>query len=239
MSSPLIGITTYRQTHEEGFPLFSLPEAYVQAISQAGGLPVLIPLGLQENLVKHLLLHLDGILFSGGGDVAPDRFGAEPHPEVNFVDHDRDRVEIQLVRDVIEKGLPFLGICRGIQVVNVALGGTLYTHLPDQLNNALCHSHINSNPRDYLAHEVFIEPGSSLGEILEESRIMVNSMHHQGIACLAKDLKPTVHASDGLVEGVELKDYSFGLAVQWHPEWLTAHTQMRALFQSFVKAAAQ
>jgi putative glutamine amidotransferase len=239
MPSPLIGITTYRQTHQEGFTLFSLAEAYVQAVSQAGGFPVLIPLGLPEIQLRGLFSRLDGLLFSGGGDVAPGFFGGEAHPAVDLVDTDRDRVEIELVREAIKHDMPFLGICRGIQVINVALGGTLYTHIPDQLAGAIHHPHIPGNSRGYLAHEVLIQPGSRLSEILGKPRLMVNSMHHQGIAILAPGFEPTVHATDGLIEGMERSNYNFGMAVQWHPEWLTAHAPMQALFRSFVEAVAK
>jgi len=239
MPKPLIGITTYRQTHEQGFPLLSLVEVYVQAISLAGGIPVLIPLGLPEDQLQALTSHLDGVLFSGGVDIAPDSYGADDHPKVNFVDIDRDRVEYQLVKDVIQLGKPFLGICRGIQVLNTALGGMLYTHIPDQLPGAVHHPYIEGNPRGYLAHEVSVEAGTRLHNILGQTSLMVNSMHHQGISRLAPGLIPTVHAPDGLIEGVELNSYGFGLAVQWHPEWLTDQAPHRALFQAFVEAAAQ
>jgi putative glutamine amidotransferase len=239
MPKPLIGITTYRQTHEQGFPLFSLAEAYVQAVSQAGGVPVSIPLGLPDDQLQTLIPRLDGVLFSGGGDIAPERYGADDHPEVDFVDVDRDRVEYQLVKDVIQAGKPFLGICRGIQVIIAAMGGMLYTHIPDQLPDSIHHPYIEGKPRGYLAHEVLVEDGTRLHAILGRTSLMVNSMHHQGISRLAPGFTSTVHAPDGLIEGVELSDYRFGFAVQWHPEWLTDHAPHRALFKAFVEAAAQ
>ena len=239
MPKPLIGITPYRQTHEQGFPLLTLAEAYVQAVSQAGGVPVSIPLGLSEDQIQTLVYRLDGVLFSGGGDIAPDRYGANSHPEVDFVDVDRDRVEYQLVDYVTQEEKPFLGICRGIQVINAALGGMLYTHIPDQLPGAIHHPYIEGNPRGFLAHEVHVENGTRLHAILGETCLMVNSMHHQGISNLAPGFTPTVYAPDGLIEGIELLDYGFGFAVQWHPEWLTDHAPHRALFKAFVEAAAQ
>ena len=237
MTLPIIGITSYRQDDDKGLPVLSLGEAYVKAISQVGGLPVLIPLGILQSEIKALITHLDGILLSGGGDVAPALFGAEDHPEVISVDPDRDRVEIQLVQMGIEKGLPFLGVCRGIQILNVALGGTLYTHIPDQLDGAVHHPYIPGKPRDYLAHDVRIEPNSLLSEILSQSQVMVNSMHHQGIARLATGLRPAAYAPDGLIEAVELENYRFGLGVQWHPECLTQYESMRAVFRYFVEAS--
>jgi putative glutamine amidotransferase len=237
MSSPLIGITTSRQLHQQGYPLISIPEAYIQAVVQAGGIPVLIPLGIPDRQLQDMLAHLDGILFSGGGDIDPGRYGADPHPEVSFVDSDRDRVEIQLVLDAVHRGTPFLGICRGIQTVNVALGGTLFTHLPDQRPSGVHHPYIEGNSRGYLAHSVQVQPGTHLHRILGQSSVQVNSMHHQGIEHLAPGLLDTAHAPDGLVEAIELSDHRFGIAVQWHPEWLTGQATMRALFRAFVEAA--
>jgi len=238
MSSPLIGITTYRHSHEQGFPLITITEAYVQAVSQAGGCPVLIPLGIPEQQIHGILSRLDGALFSGGGDVDPARFGGEHHPEVNFVDIDRDLIEIQLIQEVIHAGKPFLGICRGIQMINVALGGTLYTHIPDQLQGAIHHPYIDGKPRNYLAHTVQVKAETLLFNILGQSHLNVNSMHHQGIDQLAPGLLASAFAPDGLVEGVELEDHSFGVAVQWHPEWLTTQESMRGLFKKFIEAAA-
>ena len=238
MSAPLIGITTSRQKHQLGFPVIAISEAYVQAVSQAGGIPVSIPLGISGSQIQDLLSRLDGILLSGGGDIDPDRFGADPHPKVNFIDKDRDRVEIQLIQDAIQQEIPFLGICRGIQTLNVALGGTLYTHISDQHPDAIHHAQIEGHPKDYLSHEIQIKPETKISSCMGQSNLKVNSMHHQGIHQLASGLVATAYAPDGLIEAVELEAYGFGLAVQWHPEWLTAHTPIQALFQSFIQAAA-
>jgi putative glutamine amidotransferase len=237
--TPLIGITTHRQKNDQGFPLFSLAEAYVQAIVQAGGTPVLVPLGLPEDQLETLFSRLDGILFSGGGDIDPDRFGAASHPEIDGVDADRDRVEFRLILDAIQAKKAFLGICRGIQVINVALGGTLYTHVPEQILDSVHPPYVKARPRNILAHEILLKPGSRLAEILGHTSLMVNSLHHQGIARLASGFMATAHATDGLIEGIEIKDHPFGLAVQWHPEWLTEHQPMRDLFKAFVEAAAE
>lgn len=239
MRAPLIGITSYRHSHQKGFSLISSPEAYIQAVSKVGGIPVLIPLGLPEDQLFTISSRLDGIIFSGGGDIDPILFGGEPHHEVSSVDSDRDRVELQLVQNVLQNRTPFLGICRGIQVVNVALGGTLYTHVPDQLPGKVHHPHMDEYPRDFLAHEVQIQPGSQIFEIMGQHVTMVNSLHHQGIDLLGDDLQATAHAPDGLIEGIEMNDYPFGIAVQWHPEWLIKQAPMRALFQSLVQASSK
>ncbi|MFC1996721.1 gamma-glutamyl-gamma-aminobutyrate hydrolase family protein [Chloroflexota bacterium] len=243
MTLPLIGITTYRTKNSSGNDILALGENYTQAISKAGGNPVLVPLGLSEGQLHSLTARLDGILFSGGGDLDPAIFGMETRPEVKSVDPDRDRVEVQMVRTAISEGLPFLGICRGLQVINVALGGTLYTHIADQHPQAIKHDYIQGWPRDHLPHSVQIDPNSRLSNIVGNTLLEVNSMHHQGIRDLAASLQPTGWAPDNLIEAIELSDHPFGLAVQWHPECLTAEARMgvcmQALFQAFVEAAAR
>ena len=241
MTPSLIGITTYRTKNPAGNPILALGENYVQAISQAGGIPVMVPLGLPEKQLTSLVARLDGILFSGGGDLDPDIFGMESNPEVKSVDPDRDRVEIQMVQTAAAEGLPFLGICRGLQVINVALGGTLYTHIPDQDPHALKHDYYPDWARDHLPHAVQVDPDSRLAAILGTISPEVNSLHHQGIRDLATGLQASGWAPDDLIEAIEIPDHPFGLAVQWHPEWLTAQpttrAPMRALFQAFVAAA--
>ena len=237
MTTAWIGITTSRGHSDAGYPIFTLPEAYVDALQQAGAAPVMIPLGLPEEQLSGLLSRVDGVLFSGGGDVHPERYGSAPHPLVDFVDEDRDRVEVLLVNHALQQSLPILGICRGLQLINVALGGTLYEDLGDQLPGSIHHDYSEEHKRDYLAHPVRLEPGSLLAEVLGCSSIQVNSLHHQGIRQLAAGLRTSASAPDGVVEGVELPGYPFGLAVQWHPEWLLAYPPMRRLFNAFVDAA--
>ncbi len=238
MSSPLIGITTQR-TATSGAPVVGAPETYIKAVQNAGGLPVLIPLDLNASELDELFSHLDGVLFHGGGDIDPALFQGPAHVEVYGIDPDRDRVELQLVHRAADSGKPFLGICRGIQVINVALGGTLYTHIQDQHPNALRHDCHPEHPRDYLAHPVRVQENSSLAKILGKSTVETNSLHHQGIDKPAPRLTPVAWAPDGIVEAVELTDHPFGLGVQWHPENLQAYPEMRALFRSLVTAAGQ
>ena len=239
MTIAWIGVTTSRNSSQAGYPVFTLAEAYVSALKGAGAIPVMIPLGLPEEGLDELLSRLDGVLFSGGGDVHPERYGSTPHPLVNFVDKDRDRVEALLVNHALKQGKPIFGICRGLQLINVAMGGTLYEDLGDQLPGSIQHDHAEEHQRDYLAHTVQVEQGSLLAEVLGCSSLQVNSLHHQGIRQLAASLQPSAFAPDGVVEGVELPGYPFGLAVQWHPEWLQMHRPMRRLFLAFVAAAAR
>ena len=236
MSQPLIGITARHAPTAQGLPAVQILRAYVTAIVNAGGMPILIPPDLPEDGWRTLIDRLDGILFSGGADIGLEHFDGEPHPTVE-VETARDVIELPLLRAAVDGDKPFLGICRGFQVMNVALGGTLYTHILDQHPNALQHDQSEGKPRTYLAHPVRVEAGTRLVDILGVPMLQVNSLHHQGIKDLAPGLKATAFAPDGLIEGVELPDRKFALAVQWHPEWMTEHEEMRKLFSSFVEAA--
>ena len=149
---------------------------------------------------------------------------------------ERDRVELNLLQAVISDGKPFLGICRGCQLLNVGLGGTLYTHIPDQLPGALDHSY-PGNMRTVLVHEVKIEEGTKIADVLGEPLVKVNSLHHQGLKDIPASLRVAGYAPDGLVEAIELADHPFGMAVQWHPEWLTDQPSTRSLFRRFVEIA--
>ena len=233
---PLIGITTYNTTNSYGQPIVLLQQSSVRAVIQAGGVPVLIPSSIAEDGWDAVYSRLDGILFSGGGDISLDYFQGDVHPRIDDVDLERDSVELKMIQAATSDGKPFLGICRGCQVLNVALGGTLFTHIPDQLPNALDHSY-PGNMRTVLVHEVKIEEGTLVAEIYGEPIIKVNSLHHQGLKDIAPSLRAAGHSPDGLVEAVELPDHPFGLAVQWHPEWLTDQEATRNLFRKFVQAA--
>lgn len=235
---PIIGITTYQDKNPSGLPYVMIFQAYIHAVMQAGGVPVLIPSMLAEGGWETLYERLDGLLLAGGGDISLEHFNGDEHPRIDGVDPLRDSVELNLFRAAVEDGKPFFGICRGIQLVNVGLGGTLYTHIPDQHPNAIDHTY-PGNMRTILAHDVKIEEGTRTAEILREPVLQVNSLHHQGLKTVASELRITGHAPDGLVEAVELIDHPFGLAVQWHPEWLTNQKPTRNLFRTFVEAAKE
>ncbi len=237
MSKPIIGVTAFRTDSGRGYPYLSVTEAYANAVQAAGAVPLLIPLGLDADDLQDVRKILDGILFTGGGDIDPAIYNGEPHLTVHEIDHDRDALELQLARDVAEHGTPFLGICRGLQVLNVALGGTLYTHIMDQLPGSIKHDYWATHPRLFLAHPVRVEEGTPLAGIAGEPIIQVNSLHHQGVRDLAPGLTPMAYAPDGLIEAFELDAHPFGLAVQWHPEWLSQPHAPR-LFEAFVRAAA-
>jgi len=238
MVAPIIGVTTYQGENAHGHPIFALLRAYVDALIQAGGVPVLIPANLVVDTIQSLFERLDGVLFTGGGDIALDRFNGEPHPSVDDVDEERDAIELALLDTFVGGKKPFLGICRGFQLINVGFGGTLYTNIDDQMSGAQKHDFYPNYPRTFLAHEVKIENGTQLRDILAESRLHVNSLHHQGVKDIPERLVPAAYAPDGLVEAVELKDHPFGVAVQWHPEWLTDQPAEQRLFRAFVTAAS-
>ena len=237
MSKPLIGVTTFHTDSQRGYIYVSVTEAYVNAVARAGAIPVLIPLGLPEDDLNQLLSIVDGVVFTGGGDMDPTLYGGLPHPTVHEIDPVRDHMEIHLVQQVIERKEPFFGICRGLQVINVALGGSLYTHIQDQHPNALKHDYFPGRPRNFHAHPVKVDEGTTLAGILGQPIVQVNSLHHQGIDRLATGLTPTAYAPDGIIEAIELPGHPFGLAVQWHPEWLQDQAEMRALFSAFVQTA--
>jgi putative glutamine amidotransferase len=236
LNAALIGVTASHSTSKSGVVHTSIPEAYFRAILQAGGIPVLIPFDLDLSLQAQLTSRLDGILFSGGGDIHPSRYNGRSHPLVDRVDTARDQLEIDLLKQAIHVHKPFFGICRGLQLVNVALGGSLYEDILDQRPQALRHQFSPEFPRNYLAHSVQLEADSQIRSFIPRSKIQVNSLHHQGIEKLAPDLRASGYAPDGLIEAIELPGYSFGLAVQWHPEWLTTDQDMERLFSAFIRA---
>jgi putative glutamine amidotransferase len=233
---PVIGITTYQKKNENGLPYVMIFQPYIDAVIQVGGVPVLIPSMLANGGWKALYERLDGVLLAGGGDIALEHFEGDEHPRIDGVDPMRDSVELSLFRAAFDDGKPFLGICRGIQVVNVGLGGTLYTHIPDQHPNAIDHTYPGSMCT-VLAHEVKVEEGTHFADVVGEPILKVNSLHHQGLKDVTPELRITAYAPDKLVEAVELPDNPFGIAVQWHPEWLTDQQPTRNLFKAFVDAA--
>lgn len=238
MTKPLIGITTRNGKDSDGHPFTALQHSYVNAIIQAGGLPVLIPSNLFVEDFLELYSRVSGILFSGGGDISLNYFHGSDHPRIGEVDDNRDFTEISLMRVAVNEGKPVLGICRGAQVMNVALGGTLYTHIYDQLQGALDHAY-PGDLRRTLVHPVNVEETSLSAEIFGETLLNVNSLHHQGLKDIAPGLRVAGQAPDGLVEVVEIPDHPYAVAVQWHPEWLTDQPAMQRLFKSFVDASGR
>jgi putative glutamine amidotransferase len=237
MTGPIIGVTSYQGVNEEGYPIAALQRAYIDSLCQAGGVPIIIPPSLGYDALLLLLNHLNGILFTGGGDIAIDRFGGEPNSHITNVDPDRDALELRIFSYMVKARKPFLGICRGFQLINVGMGGSLFTHIADQKWSPIKHDYYPDYPRIYLAHKVEVKIGTRLARILGETELSVNSLHHQGAKDVPEGLIQSAFAPDGLVEAIELPDFPFGIAVQWHPEWLRDQPSMRRLFKAFVESA--
>ena len=242
---PTIGITTQSLQAIDGIPP-ALPasvvmnQRYYEAVAAAGAAPVLIPLLDDIDALRATYEACAGIMIPGGVDMDPGTYGEAPHERLGRVDPARDRVELQLTRWAIEDRKPLLGLCRGLQVINVAAGGTLYQDLDAQLEGAIRHDYFPTFgfDRDYVSHDVAVAPASRLRSLVEIDQLPVNSMHHQGVKRLGAGLVACAHAADGLIEAVESVNGHWMVGVQWHPEVFEAddpHT--RELFRGFVRAA--
>ena len=246
MARPVIGIATQTLPGKPGGDLpncWIMGQRYVESLRVVGAIPWLIPLMPNDpDTMEALFEKLDGVFLTGGVDVDPSRYGEVRHPKCGTTDPDRDAIELMLLEHAERTGKPLLAVCRGIQILNVARGGTLYQDVTAMVPAAMKHDYFPTPERpsrSYLAHEITVEKKSRLGSILGESVVPVNSMHHQAIKDLAPGLLATAYAPDGIIEAVESTGENFCIAVQWHPEEL-AETQpgMKRLFTSFVAAAA-
>jgi len=239
MVTPLIGITT-------SVTVGTAPErayvngTYIRAVQAAGGIPLLLTPHFTPEVQAALWQRLDGLLLTGGGDIEPARFGETPHPAVDDVSPARDELELGLTRRAVADDVPLFAICRGIQVLNVALGGTLVQDLPSERPGAVAHSQKAARHEATHAVKVMGE-GTRLARVLGALEVNVNSMHHQAIERLGEGLREVAWAPDGVIEGLEMPgDERFVLGVQWHPEELVGHDQAaRNLFAAIVEAARQ
>jgi putative glutamine amidotransferase len=217
---------------------------YLHAISKAHGLPSIIapgftnPLDEAEALADEILDNCDGLLLSGGTDVDPEIFGEQPHTCLGRVDGPRDPFEITLAREAIRRDMPVLGICRGLQVLNVALGGTLVQDIPSDVPSAGVHA--TGEDRLEIPHTAIIAEGTMLHGLLGVTELGVNSFHHQSAKDIGRGLIVSAKAADGIVEGLEMPDRTFVVSVQWHPEnfWKTSPA-FDGLFEGFVAAAGR
>ena len=203
---------------------------YRLAVEEAGGeVEPIYP----ESEWSSVLERVDGLLLTGGGDIDAAEFQEANHPSVHHVEKNRDKMELTLTRQALQRNVPVFGICRGLQVMNVALGGNLLQHIPDETRNLIVHD--DTGHRQNLAHEVIIREGTLLHRILGTSRTGVNSFHHQAIKDLGKGLIKTAWAEDGVIEAVELPSARFFLGVQWHPEEFVEHGGLfHGLFEAFI-----
>ena len=229
---PIIGLVPLIDEKKESF--WMLP-GYMDGITEAGGIPVMLPLTHDEGEIEELLDHMHGILLTGGHDVSPALYNEKPLKECAQTIEERDRMEMILLKKTLERDMPVLGICRGIQFLNVFAGGTLYQDLPTQRPTKT--EHHQSPPYDIPVHEVTIKDDSKLFKLLGKSSIRVNSYHHQAIKDIGEDLKIMAISEDGLTEAVEMPDKRFVWAVQWHPEFAYKKDDVqRKIFEEFVKS---
>ncbi len=239
---PRIGITSWLRDDADGLERWAAVRAtYTGAIRAAGGLPLILPIGDDEPAVTAEYLEtVDGLLFTGGGDVAPAYYGEAPDERCHEPEGERDHFEIHLARAALSRGTPVLGICRGIQLVNVAAGGTLYQDLRCRPGTLPYHA-ARHEDRQKPIHAVRILPGTRLRAIMGVPETQVTSTHHQFVKDLAPGFRVTAEsAEDGIVEGLEHPDHPFLVAVQWHPERMYQdHPEHLALFHALVKAAAR
>jgi putative glutamine amidotransferase len=240
---PVIGVTPdFNAGNREEWggkePTYFLRARYIRAIEELGGLPVILPLVTDSRSRRRLLEGIDGLLLTGSGpDLSPTLYGERQHYRFTVVAERRCDFELSLIRLALHNRIPTLGICGGMQTMNVACGGSLYQDIPAQVNNAL--QHRQAPPATRVSHSVSVLTGSLLRRIVQRPRMHVNSSHHQSVKTVGSDLTPSALAPDGIVEAIEHPAHRFFLGVQWHPEFLfERHLLHRRLFQAFLRAAS-
>jgi putative glutamine amidotransferase len=243
-SAPLIGVSTSEVRIPEDVDQTAYAEpprrelavgvTYAEAVEQAGGIPVVIP-PVATEVIDGLLSRLGGLCISGGPDLDPSFYGADPHPELGPTFPDLDRFELALLRHAQARGLPVLAICRGTQLLNVSRGGTLIQHLPDRVDGSIAHR--QTEPGRLATHAVRIDGSSRLRGLLGSDELLVNSFHHQGIERLGTGLRAVAWSPDGVIEAIEAPARHFAVGVQWHAESLVHDTPHAALFAALVRAA--
>ena len=233
--APLIGLTTYLEQAKTGVwdvPAAFLPKVYFEAVTRAGGIAVLLPpQPVDAGIAARVLDSLDGLIITGGKDVDPARYGQAPHETTDEPRLDRDAWEDALLAGAIERELPFLGICRGLQVLNVVRGGTLHQHLPDVIGS----TRYNAGYGKFSENEVEVHAGTRVGDLLDDATALsVHSYHHQAVDRLGEGLAVSARSDDGTIQAVEVDGLPFGVAVQWHPE---ENPDDLRLFAGLVEAA--
>jgi len=234
---PLIGITAIPKEAMSGFgpnPHETVPELYVRIVAAADAVPILLPVhaGWHDEMAEVL----DGVVLTGGGDVDPASYGRSAGPAVYGVDAERDAFEFALTRWAVARDVPLLAICRGIQAMNVALGGTLVQDIATELPGAL--DHFRTDRHDQAVHTVRIEPDTLLGDAMGSGDARTNSMHHQAVAEAAPSSRVVARTPDGVVEAIEVPGARFALGIQWHPECLGEADQSFRIVRAFVASAA-
>lgn len=237
MRKPLIGLTPAHDTDNNDI---KMRPTYLRALKAAGGIPVVIPLEADEEELRQLVDELDGFLFTGGPDVHPFLFGEETQVHCGNVSEARDRLEIGLLPFVLEKQKPVLGICRGIQVLNIAMGGTIWQDIFSMTKSDFPIAHTQPFAYHMPSHTVSLKMGTMLREIAGMDTLRVNSMHHQAVKDLGQGLIASAYSPDDLIEAIEMPGYPFFVGVQWHPEYLwEKNEEAFRLFKRFVEACSE
>jgi putative glutamine amidotransferase len=240
--TPVIGVTPDFNAGDRADmggrePTYFLRARYIRAIEELGGIPLILPLVEGAAARRRLLDGVDGLLLTGSGpDLPPRLYGERQRYKFPLVSERRSSFELELVHQARTRDLPLLGICGGMQTVNVACGGSLYQDIPSQVQGAL--DHRQKTKAVHLAHAVTVSPQSLLRKIVHQAKLMVNSSHHQSVKTVAPSLRASAVASDGIVEAIESPAHRFLLAIQWHPEFLfERHRPHRRLFEALLRAA--
>jgi putative glutamine amidotransferase len=239
---PRIGVTSRKVPffhRDRAYPRFGVPVDYIHAVQTAGGLPLMIPLTRDPELLEEYFRALDGLLLPGGMDVDPVHYGEEPHRLLEEVDPVRDETELYLARRALKEDLPILGVCRGEQLLNVAAGGSLFQDIAAQSPQEVIR-HFQDFAQEWPSHSVDVKPDTLLGSIIPERNLRVNSYHHQAVRRIAPGFQVCATAPDGVVEAIESTRHAFALGVQWHPELLVDNLDFNlALFRRHVEASSR
>lgn len=231
---PVIGITSNFDPAKNSYFLL---QSYIKSVEEAGGVPFIIPY-VDDALCGDILDRVDGIIFTGGSDFSPSRYGGQHHPRMSEIIEPRDEFEFALIQKAISARQPTLGICRGMQIINVVLGGTIFDDTQDQRPGSI--DHRTGSPLDQQVHDIEIKPSTLLHAMVGKDTLSVNSVHHQAVNRIAETLRVSAVAEDGVIEAIEHPDLDkqFLLGVQWHPEHLTECASSKALLRNFVEHCA-
>ena len=228
---PIVGMLS----EIDGARTASVKHQYGYAVEQAGGLPLLLPFVQEDAAIERFVQLCDGFLFTGGADIHPQRYGEEKQDVCGEVQLYRDELEFKVLKKALQSGKPIFAICRGMQLVNVAFGGTLYQDLPDAMKINISHKQSQDLTTD--THEIQVYENTPLHTIIQKTSMCINSLHHQGVKRLGEGLKVMAMASDGAIEAIYAPEYAYLRAYQWHPEWLfDACQDNRLIFQDFIRA---
>jgi putative glutamine amidotransferase len=226
---PIIGISS--SLNEQ---VLTVPTEYIQAITKFGGVPLILP-NVQKDAIDSMVQMLDGLLLTGGGDIDPTLFNEEPHQHLGSITPERDEFEIAIIHKMLKLNKPILGICRGMQILNIAIGGDMFQDIYTQSQSKLL-QHAQVAPRNHASHFVKVTEGSMLSDIVQVEKIKVNSFHHQAIREIPSDFKACAIASDGIIEAFESTIHSFVMGLQWHPECLLSKNDLAStsIFKAFI-----